>query len=80
MLLEILPRLKKGVIVHVHDIFLPFEYPVEFTRRWYNEQYLLAALIMNEQGWEILFPVYALAHEGDLPDGLSGGSFWFRRC
>lgn len=44
--LEILPRLRKGVIVHVHDIFLPCEYPKEWVlnlRRFWNEQYLLQA-------------------------------------
>ena len=79
LFLEILPHLKAGVIVHVHDIFLPFEYPPEFTRRLYNEQYVLAALLMDTASWEILLPVHADARAGRLGDGEQGGSFWLRR-
>lgn len=39
--LEILPRLKPGVFVEFHDIYLPFDYPQEWDTRYYNEQYLL---------------------------------------
>lgn len=47
-LLEVLPRLKRGVIVHVHDIFLPYDYPPEWAGRFYSEQYLLAAWLLAE--------------------------------
>lgn len=46
--LEILPRLRNGVLVHVHDVFIPFEYPREWVteHRWFwNEQYLLQAFL-----------------------------------
>ena len=49
LLLNILPRLKPGVLIHIHDIFLPFEYPIEWVikNRWpWNEQYL--SLNLNE--------------------------------
>lgn len=46
-MLEILPRLKPGVIIHVHDIALPWDYP-EWAVPWYwNEQYILAAYIIG---------------------------------
>src|SRR5262249_1946304 len=46
---EIVPRLRPGVHVHVHDIFLPDDYPREWVlgeNRSWNEQYLLRALLM----------------------------------
>jgi len=53
---EILPRLNPGVLVHLHDIFLPFEYPSEWIfnegRTW-NEQYVLRAFLMNNPRYQI---------------------------
>jgi Methyltransferase domain len=46
-MLEILPHLPSGVLVHVHDIFLPFDYPQSWASRHYNEQYLLAAYLIG---------------------------------
>lgn len=55
--LDILPRLAKGVIVHIHDIFLPLDYPKEWSERYYSEQYLLAAsLLAKESNFDILLP------------------------
>jgi hypothetical protein len=56
--LEILPRLKKGVWVHFHDIFLPFEYPEKLIRRdfkFYNEQYFLQAFLAFNPAFEVLW-------------------------
>jgi hypothetical protein len=44
--LEVLPRLKAGVRVHIHDVFLPFDYPAAWANRYYSEQYLLAAYLL----------------------------------
>ncbi|QRY80875.1 class I SAM-dependent methyltransferase [Pseudomonas sp. PDNC002] len=44
---EILPRLKPGVLVGIHDIFLPFDYPNEWADRFYNEQYLLCCYLLG---------------------------------
>lgn len=44
--LEILPALSAGVIVHVHDVFLPLDYPTGFSKRMYSEQYMLAVYLM----------------------------------
>jgi hypothetical protein len=52
--LEILPRLKPGVWVHVHDIFFPQDYPPEWVideRRAYNEQYFLEALLSGNKAF-----------------------------
>jgi predicted O-methyltransferase YrrM len=54
--LEILPRLKKGVIVHIHDIFTPKDYPKQWLineNKFWNEQYLVEALISNTSKYEI---------------------------
>ena len=56
--LEVLPRLNKGVIVHVHDIFLPAEYPKEWVvreRRFWTEQYLLQAFLTFCDSFEVLW-------------------------
>lgn len=56
--LEILPRLNKGVIVHIHDIFLPCEYPEKWVlemHRFWNEQYLLQAFLTFNSAFEILW-------------------------
>jgi hypothetical protein len=45
--LEVLPRLNPGVIVHIHDIWLPYDYPPEWIDRYYSEQYLLAAFLLG---------------------------------
>lgn len=56
--LEILPRLKSGVTVHLHDIFLPFDYPRLWMDRHYSEQYLLAAyLLAGYSRFEVLLPL-----------------------
>jgi hypothetical protein len=63
--LELLPSLNKGVIVHVHDIFSPKNYPkkwlVEFVSFW-NEQYLLEAFLSHSNGWKIIGALNFLQH------------------
>ena len=55
--LEIIPKLAKGVYIHIHDIFTPKDYPkswiVDDVRFW-NEQYLLEALLSNTNRYEIV--------------------------
>lgn len=89
---EVLPRLAHGVRVHIHDIFLPHDYPREWVideNRSWNEQYLLRALLMHSNAFRIVFGCSyafwkfpelvrtALAH----PHGhaFAGGSFWIER-
>jgi hypothetical protein len=57
-ILEIIPRLKPGVLVHLHDIFLPKEYPKEWVfkrHRFWTEQYVLQAFLAFNDAFEILW-------------------------
>jgi hypothetical protein len=60
--LQVIPRLKPGVIVHIHDIYIPYEYPrMHFYGRqklFWNEQYLLQALLTNNPRLEVILPGY----------------------
>jgi predicted O-methyltransferase YrrM len=90
LFLEVIPRLRPGVKVHVHDVFLPEEYPrawvVELGYFW-TEQYLLRALLSRSDAFNVLFGCYyaALRFPNEvsralgLPDGrgFGGASFWF---
>lgn len=46
--MDILPRLKPGVLVEFHDIALPFDYPLQMAAKYYSEQYMLAAYLLAE--------------------------------
>lgn len=54
-ILELLPRLKKGVYIHIHDIFFPFQYPKSWfeDKRFWAEQYLVQAFLINNDAFEI---------------------------
>ena len=74
---EIIPRLKKGVVVHIHDIFLPSDYPQDWVlnqgRSW-NEQYVVRALLMYTRAFEVLFgSAYAVHKYPQLVQRISGG-------
>lgn len=59
IILEILPRLRKGVLIHIHDIFLPEHYPdlwVLGEKRFWTEQYLLHAFLAFNKEFSILWP------------------------
>jgi predicted O-methyltransferase YrrM len=61
--LEILPRLKPGVLVHIHDIFLPADYPRDavLNRLWFwSEQYLLQAFLSFNNHFEVLWASSAM--------------------
>jgi methyltransferase family protein len=91
IVLDVLPVLAPGVIVHVHDIFLPYEYPRTFAERsglHWAEQYLLQAYLSGNAGYEVLAAGYALCR--DRPDamrrlapgwrpGEESSPFWIRR-
>ena len=87
--LDILPRLAPGLLIHLHDIFLPGAYPPAWAWRGYNEQLLVGALLSGG-GYEILFAsAYALAasllpteHVTDRLSASSGdyaSSLWLRK-
>jgi len=92
--LDILPRLKPGVIVQIHDIYLPDDYISGHVRRMWNEQYLLAAaLLYGPDAFEILFPCWFAGQDAALARraavvlkhgpletlNLYGASFWLRK-
>jgi hypothetical protein len=65
-MIDVLPRLKPGVIVHLHDITLPFDYPEDFKHWYWNEQYMLAVYLMaNKDRIDPLFPT-AFVSRDDL--------------
>lgn len=75
--LNVLPCVRAGVLVHIHDIPLPYEYPEHFDARYYNEQYVLGAFLLGNPEWSIRLPVHFLAQRGVLLE--DGGSFWFEK-
>ena len=89
--LDILPRLNPGVLVHIHDIFLPRDYPYEWIVgdvRFWNEQYLLEAFLSHNDSFRVIGALNFLRHH--YPDQLRAvcpiladeltnrepGSFW----
>jgi len=85
---EILPSLKPGVLVHVHDIFSPYDYPADWLLDYfkaYNEQYALECLLSHNPRYEIMLPLHLLFKEHReklrqlLPNGKTRpASFWLR--
>ena len=45
--IDVLPLIKPGVIIHLHDIHLPYDYPAFFKNWYWNEQYMLAVYLMG---------------------------------
>ena len=90
--LEVLPRLRPGVLVHLHDIFLPAEYPRDWImeqRLFWNEQYLLQAFLSFNAAYEVVWGAgfMHLHHPRELAAAFASydpavtrpGSFWVRR-
>jgi len=92
LLFDVLPRLAPGVRIHVHDIFLPNDYPKEWAigeNRSWNEQYALRALLMYSTAFKVVFGCSyafarfpsevqkALAHPAG--HAFAGGSIWIER-
>jgi hypothetical protein len=65
--LEILPRLKQGVLVYIDDIYLPYDYPPVWQERYYSEQYLLATLLLAApQKYSIELPCVFIGKDAEL--------------
>jgi predicted O-methyltransferase YrrM len=86
LFLQMLPRLAAGVVVHVHDIFWPFEYPDAWLaeRRDWTEAYLVNAFLAGNESWEILFFAswFWRCNPELVPPGLASeqpGSIWLRK-
>jgi len=91
IIFNILPRINKGVWIHFHDIFYPFELPLHWVMRgrFWNESYLLRAFLMNNDAYEIMC-FNTLLHkkfrnwfEKEMPECLidegDTGSIWIRK-
>jgi predicted O-methyltransferase YrrM len=89
---EILPRLNKGVLIHVHDIFLPFDYPKEWVCRdhlFWTEQYLLQAFLTYNSAFKVIWAGHYMHrnHPELLEEAfrtydrekIRPGSFWMRK-
>lgn len=85
---EILPTLNPGVVIHFHDIFYPFRYPMEWIKqgRPYGEAYLLRAFLSKNTNYRIVFWEDYICqkykaeyekHRGDIPN--TGSSFWMMK-
>lgn len=86
LFLSLLPKLKSRVFVHVHDIFLPFNFPSSYLEKqcFWEEQYLLYALILDNPKVNVIYgstynSIY-LENEMkgfSISNAIGGGSFWF---
>ncbi len=75
LFLDVLPRLKPGVLVHIHDTYLPSDYPERMTEWYYSEQYMLAAaLLAGHKGFRVLLPGHYASTRPDIAAVLDG--FW----
>jgi hypothetical protein len=89
--LDVMPRLKPGVLLGIHDIMLPDDYPPHWMERFYSEQYVLAAYLLAEgKMFDVVLPSYFVGSQPDLKSILhpvwsrlpganpSGSSFWLQ--
>ena len=90
VILDVLPRLRRGVVVHLHDIWLPYAYPKAFLeqRVFWQEQYLLQAFLVFNPHFEVLYGLSALARDRRaefearvraLPPDYVPSAFWIER-
>jgi predicted O-methyltransferase YrrM len=87
---NVLPRLRSGVLIHIHDVFAGFEYPRQWifdeNRSW-NEIYLLRAFLMHNDAYEVVFfPGAFFAANPERVNAVSplilpeqGGGLWLRK-
>lgn len=90
--LSIVPNLAPGVVIHIHDIFIPEEYPrfwIDEARFFWNEQYLVSAFLAYNQEFEVIMPSHAVWRQHPerflkaIPffesAPMDPSSFWIRR-
>ena len=90
LLNQILAQLPAGIIIHLHDIFLPDDYPKSWQWRGYNEQLAVATLLQGE-GFDVLFSSHYVATrmgeslvgtiltELERPNNLFETSLWIKK-
>lgn len=65
--LDILPSLPQGVLVGIHDVYLPDDYPQPFVELWWSEQYVLAAYLLARSPWlKVVLPTFYASGKPDL--------------
>ncbi len=67
--LDVLPELPPGVLVGIHDVFLPDDYPWWLADRWYSEQYLVAAWLLGGgagDATQVVFATHFAATDQEL--------------
>lgn len=89
IIFEVIPKLRNNVIIHFHDIFFPFEYPLRWYRegRFYNEAYILRAFLQNNNNYIITFWANFLTNKyiqkvKDVFPSIkenTGGSIWIKK-
>ena len=87
--LTILPALAKGVLIHVHDIFLPGDYPEKWLKEhrfFWNEQYILEALLLMNPSFKVELAVHVAAEKIERTPAMvrhwpevESVSFWISR-
>jgi len=90
-LLHILPSLRPGVMIHIHDIYTPYEQPADWLLGRYapggsNEQYAVEALLSGGGQFEVCLPLHLVGREfPEIAEGLlgrgvdRGQAFWIRK-
>ncbi len=87
---QILPKLPVGVFVHVHDIFIPYDYPTNYDARCYTEQYLLHCILSGSSRYSTVLSTHHLSRSHPRPmqqvfsskvgasQLYNGASYWFQ--
>jgi hypothetical protein len=93
LFLDVFPQLAPDVLIEIHDIMLPDDYPPEWFDRFYTEQYLLAVLLLAPgSAVDTVLPGWFTSHDPELMHVLDdlwddprmagverhGGSFWLK--
>ncbi len=86
---QVLPALRPGTLVHVHDIFIPYDYPLRYKKLGYNEQYILQTLLADSNRYRVVFSTQCMSRKypelmqsvfsevTGKEDLYFGASFWF---
>ncbi len=74
--LDVLPRINPGVLVYVDDIYLSYDYPPEWSDRYYSEQYLLAVMLLADSNrrYRVVLPHVFIERDPELNDAMK--AFW----
>jgi hypothetical protein len=87
---QVLPKLPIGVFVHVHDIFIPYDYPTNYDDLCYTEQYLLYCILSGSARYSTVLATHYLSRNHPKPmqqvfsskvgasDLYNGASYWLQ--